>query len=69
VYADNWQAIQLFLNCSTQWRSGGIGGLIGLDYNAVNLILTLHHQQDNPDIFKQLQIMEQAVLKELNKNY
>lgn len=43
-----------------------MGGLIGLDYNAVDLVLRLHGQQSNPELFHQLQIMEQAVLTSLH---
>lgn len=31
VWAENWDAMQMFIRFSSQWRSGG-SGVIGLDY-------------------------------------
>jgi hypothetical protein len=31
VLPENWEAVQMFMRCQTQWRTG-MAGLIGLDY-------------------------------------
>lgn len=40
VWPENWTAVQLFRELRTQWRSGGMGGLIGMDY------MPLFHKMD-----------------------
>lgn len=35
VWPDNWQAYRLFGRMQTQWRTGGMGGATGLDYNVL----------------------------------
>ena len=35
LHGDNISAVDLFLFCQTQWRTGGMGGRTGLDYPAV----------------------------------
>lgn len=35
VWPENWSAFVLFSDLQTQWRVGGMGGVIGLDYNVM----------------------------------
>jgi hypothetical protein len=35
VWPENWQAFILFSSLQTQWRTGGMGGATGLDYNVL----------------------------------
>lgn len=38
VAAENWDAVRVFLNADTQWRTAGLSGVpIGLDYVALHL--------------------------------
>lgn len=37
--AENWEAMQVFLMCGTQWRRAGMAGVpVGLDYAAVRVV-------------------------------
>lgn len=37
--AENWEAMQVFLACGTQWRRAGMAGVpVGLDYTAVRVV-------------------------------
>lgn len=40
VWPDNWPAFLLFEAMSTQWRVG-MGGAVGLDYNAIKPVVGL----------------------------
>ena len=68
VDAENWDAVETFIRCGTQWRSGPMGGVFGLDYPGVKTVLditqspTRHHE-----IFTALQIMEQAAMAIINQ--
>lgn len=68
IWSINQPALQLFLDCSTQWiRLAGPGGLVfaGLDYGGVEVVMR-QNGHDAPDLFRQLQIMEMAALPVLN---
>ena len=67
VLPENWDACQLYLAVQTQWRTGSMGGLIGLDYNAVDVVLRRRHFSDSPVLFEQLQLMEQTTLEAWKK--
>jgi hypothetical protein len=66
VWEENWQALQVFLQCQTQWRVS-MGGLIGLDYAAVAWVLKLYEIDDQRSTLEKLQVIEAAVLQVLNK--
>lgn len=57
-----WDAVTVFLDCSTQWRAGP-SGLLGLDYVAVQTVLGwLSIEADKARLFRDLQVMEQEAL-------
>ena len=62
VWPENWEVVQMFLRCQTQWRTAGMGGVIGLDYGAVAWLFRLHRVKDQRALLEDLQIMEAAVL-------
>ena len=62
VWRCNWPALACFLACSTQWRVGGMGGVLGLDYPAVEVVMRMHQVRDRSVMFKNLQAMESAAL-------
>lgn len=41
VWPENWAAVEVFEALSTQWRTGPMGGVIGLDYAAIPAVLRL----------------------------
>ena len=63
VWAEHWQAVQLFIQMGTQWRTG-FGGAIGLDYSV--LAQLMDWQQIEPSernmIFEQIRVMESTAL-------
>lgn len=66
VLPDNWESVQLFIRCQTQWRTS-MAGLIGLDYGAVEWLLRLYEVEDHRSLLEDLQIMEAAVLSVVSK--
>jgi hypothetical protein len=68
-WPENWPAFQLLASIGRQWRTGGMGGFIALDYNV------LFHRMDRmkladdeyEQLFRDVQVMESAALKVLNR--
>jgi hypothetical protein len=67
VWEENWEAVQMFLRCQTQWRTSGMGGIVGLDYGAVAWLLRLYRVKDQRTLLEDLQVMEAAVVGEMSK--
>jgi hypothetical protein len=66
VWEENWPAVEMFLRCQTQWRTT-MSGVCGLDYTAVQWLFRLYEVKDPPAVLEDLQIMESAAMKILNK--
>ena len=66
VWPDNWLAVEMFLRCQTQWRTTSVG-VCGLDYTAVLAVFRLYEVEDQPTVLEDLQVMEAAAVKILNK--
>ncbi|QNB12780.1 DUF1799 domain-containing protein [Paraburkholderia tropica] len=71
VYAENWDAVQLFEALSTQWRAVAFGTMasarivhMGLDYAAIEPVARLIGigKRRRPAVFQQLRVMEDAAL-------
>lgn len=56
----------MFLRLQTQWRTS-MGGVIGLDYMAVEWLLRLYEVEDQRSMLEDLQTMEGAALSVINK--
>ena len=67
VWEEHWDAVVVFLRCQTQWRSGGMGGVIGLDYNAVEWVIRLYDINEPRVVLEDLQVIEGAVLAGLSR--
>lgn len=74
VYPENWQAVQVFLAMSTQWRTvafSSVGGArliqTGIDYTALEPVLRLLgvKPKRRAALFQKLRIMEEAALDAL----
>lgn len=68
VLPSNWPALQLFLAMATQWdRAGMNGARTGLKYHRIEAVLKGRPDidQDYPQLFARLQILESATLNEL----
>jgi len=61
VEPDAWPAVQLFLCCQTQWRTGP-SGLIGLDYNAIRWAFSLYQVDDPRAMLEDIRLMEAEIL-------
>jgi hypothetical protein len=66
VWEENWQAIEMFMRCQTQWRTT-MSGVLGLDYGAVAWILRLYEVEDQRSMLEDLQVMEAAAMTVLNE--
>lgn len=64
VWAELWPAVRLFVAMKTQVRTGGMGGVLGLDYSVLPLVqrrLALPRRQGR-QLFADLQVMERALI-------
>ena len=66
VWPDNWPAVEMFLRCQTQWRTTS-AGVCGFDYVALEWLFRLYEVEDQPTVLENLQVMEAAAVKILNK--
>ena len=66
VLEQNWQTVEMFLRCQTQWRVG-MSGIIGFDYTSVIEMIKLYNIDNHTAMLENLQIMEASVLKAINK--
>lgn len=67
VWAENWPAVELFLRLATQWKIGGMGGFLGLDYPAVESAMRILRIHNRAEMFDTIQVMEYAALPVLNR--
>lgn len=66
MWPENWAALDLFLLCQTQWRTGP-AGLLGLDYGAVLAMANLWSVDHVRETMTDVQIIEAAILAQLSK--
>lgn len=66
VWPENWDAVQVFMACSTQWRSAPMGGVTGLDYTAVMSVMSLYTDAQR-ETLQRIQIMEAEILSEVRE--
>ncbi|MCE2910213.1 MAG: DUF1799 domain-containing protein [Burkholderiaceae bacterium] len=63
VLPENWPTLLAFLAVQTQWRIGGMGHPVGLDYQGVDVALRrLRIEDPDGELFAGLQVMEIAAL-------
>lgn len=70
VWADNREALEVFLRLRTQWRVavGMVETLyLGLDYAGLEAALRMIKTSDKRTLFADLQVMEFAALEVLNR--
>ena len=69
VFEDNWDIVNMFLRCQTQWNTT-FGGVVGLKYEVLLLdggLFDLYHVNNRKEMLEGLQLMESVVLREFNK--
>lgn len=71
VWPENWDALELFLACDTQWRvvqGMGASRVLGFDYQGVEIVM--RHvgtkRAERTKRFAQLQVMERAAANAMN---
>lgn len=69
VWPEHWQAVLLFARLQTQWQVGGMGGLVGLRYEAIEPVFRLCgvKKRERRDLFDAIRVMEEAVMEVLNE--
>lgn len=67
VLPENWDAVQAFIACATQWHCGPKGEPRGLRYAALELVLKRLRIEDPDDAWMRVRVMEQAALLEFRR--
>jgi hypothetical protein len=68
LWPENEATVTVFMAMNTQWQVGGMGGVLGLRYEALPTVLRLTQvpRADWPDVFSRLQVMEGEALRVMN---
>ena len=66
VWPEHLDAVLMFLQCQTQWRTGG-SGVIGLDYGVVLQMMDLYTVDNRRQTLEDLQVMESRARDLINK--
>jgi hypothetical protein len=67
VEPENWDAVEVFIRCGTQWNYGAMGGVIGMRYEGVAPVITAAFpKRRHNEIWSAIHIMERAALEVLN---
>jgi hypothetical protein len=69
VWPENWPAWCLYARVSTQWRVGGMGSYIGLDYNPLFILMQAMGLQgdDYLNMFDDIRAIERGALQFFRK--
>lgn len=69
IWPDNFEAVKLFADVSTQWRIG-FGGATGLDYSAVCAVMKLTRvkKKRRQALLADIAVLEAAALEEMYKD-
>jgi hypothetical protein len=52
---------------ATQWRHSSLGGVVGLDYVALNTVMDILAVRDAKDVFYCVRVMEAEALTVINR--
>ena len=66
IFPENWNAVELFLRCQTQWNVS-FNGVTGLNYGSVLAIMNMYEYAEPSSVFEELQVIEVAAMEALNK--
>lgn len=68
MWPDNAAAVNVFVQMSTQWRTG-FAGATGLDYNVLPSVLRLGNvpRKEWPEILESIRVLEDAALETMRK--
>lgn len=67
LWPENWAPVHVFADLLTQWNVGA-GGVVGLRYEALPLVLGLHGIEPGRqrEVFNAVRILENEAIKRLN---
>ena len=65
IATENLEVFELWQLVETQWRSAGMGGVLGLDMPAVFAIAKIHGIAVTPIIYRKIRILERATLERM----
>ena len=70
MFACNWTALELFLNCTTQWRYRPTGELQSLDYGSVRAVMSIMNipRKKQLDAFWRLRCIESSAIAAMEKH-
>lgn len=66
VWDDNADTVVMFMRLQTQWNVIA-GAFIGLNYQSAEFLLKIHGVKDPAEMMEDLQAMELAALRVMNK--
>ena len=66
VWPENWQYLELFCRCRTQWTVS-FSGVVGLNYPAIESLMRMMKIENTSEFFSEIQAMEFAALPILNE--
>ena len=69
VFDENWDIVNMFLRCQTQWNTT-FGGVVGLKYEVLLLdggLFDLYDVSNRQEMLEGLQVMEFVAIQESNK--
>lgn len=58
----------MFVRVSTQWRTSGQGGVIGLDYNVIVGLLPLYAVSEPAQLVEDIRVMEARAVELINES-
>lgn len=67
IWPENVETVSAFLRLQTQWVLGAMGGVVGLNYQAVEALFNILGIEKRLEVFDGLQVMERAALAVLNR--
>jgi hypothetical protein len=66
---ENGEALELWSAIDTQWRVGGMGGVIGLDWTAVAAIAEILCIELTPTLFRKIKALERDFVTTQNEKH
>ena len=67
VWPENWKAVEMFLRLQTQWVVGGMGSLIGLNYQSVSILFEVYKVKNRRKMLEQIQAIERGALDAIGR--
>lgn len=67
LWPDNEPALRVFLRCRRCWRTGPLGGVLGLDYPQVIAVMREMKIKNRDELLQDLDAMADAVVKVWNR--